>query len=63
MRSLVDNVRIGGIGGQEGLSYEFITESINKVVEPQRQLLDNITLIGLSIYVVTRFQTLGTWRN
>src|ERR687892_2106527 len=43
MKSLVGSIM--RIGGQEGLSHDFITDRINKVLEPQRQRLDNLTLM------------------
>jgi hypothetical protein len=43
MRSLVNSIT--RIGWQEGLSYDFIIDRINKVLEPQRQRMDNLTLM------------------
>jgi hypothetical protein len=43
MKSLVGNIT--RIGVQEGLSYDFIIDKINKVLEPQRQRMDNLTLM------------------
>jgi hypothetical protein len=43
MKYLVDN--IVRIGRDEGLSYDIISDRIDKVLEPQRQRLDNLTLM------------------
>ena len=50
MKYLVDN--IVRIGRDEGLSYDIISDRIDKVLEPQRQRLDNLTLMDYLVMLL-----------